>query len=158
MNITYIKIDKIKPYENNPRINDNAIDKVAESIKQFGFKQPIVLDKDYNIIVGHTRTKAAKKLNIDEVPCLVADDLTEEKIKAYRLADNKTNEFSSWDMDKLKDELKNVENLFTGFDKEEIDSILKDININDFFEGSEAEEKKQIKVFCPRCGFEFENG
>ena len=95
----------IKPYEKNPRNNDNAVDKVAESIKQFGFKVPIVIDKDDVIIAGHTRYKAAQRLGLTEVPCIKADDLTPEQVKAFRLADNKVAEFSEWDFDLLQEEL-----------------------------------------------------
>ena len=89
MEIVSRSIDSIKPYEKNPRKNDDAVKYVAQSIKQFGFKVPIVIDSDGIIVAGHTRYKAAKKLKMDEVPCIVADDLTEEQVKAFRLADNK---------------------------------------------------------------------
>lgn len=108
LNIEYVSVDKIKPYENNPRKNDEAVDKVAASIREFGFQQPIVVDKDGVIIVGHTRLKAAKKLKLKEVPVVYAD-LPEEKAKAYRLADNKTNEFSEWDYELLDMELGDIE-------------------------------------------------
>lgn len=122
MNLLYKKIDEIKPYEKNPRKNDEAVKYVAESIKQFGFKVPIVIDRDGIIVAGHTRYKAAKKLNLKEVPCIVADDLTDEQVKAFRLADNKVAEKSEWDFDLLADEL---DELFDfdmtafGFDEEE---------------------------------------
>lgn len=105
MQIIKLKIDDVKPYEKNPRKNDNAVDKVAESIKQFGFKVPLVIDKDNIIIAGHTRYKAAIKLGLSEVPCIIADDLTPKQIKAFRLADNKVAEFSEWDFDLLTEEL-----------------------------------------------------
>ncbi len=104
-NIVYKNINEIKPYENNPRINDDAVDKVAASIKEFGIKQPFVVDDQNVIIVGHTRHKACLQLGITEVPCIVASDLTPEQVKAYRLADNKTNEFAEWDFDLLQEEL-----------------------------------------------------
>lgn len=110
MDIKIVSIDSIKPYENNPRNNSAAIDKVASSIKEFGFKQPIVVDSDGVIIVGHTRYKAAKKLNMQEVPVLYASDLTNEQVKAYRLADNKTAEFSEWDAELLCEELQDLYN------------------------------------------------
>ena len=110
MNIQNIKISKIKPYENNPRvISDEAVDKVMASIKEFGFQQPIVCDKDMVIIVGHTRLKAAKKLGLNEVPVIIADNLTDEQAKAYRLADNKVGEFSKWADDALSFELSELE-------------------------------------------------
>ena len=102
------KIKDVKPYENNPRNNDDSVKGVAESIKQFGFKQPIVVDKDGVIIAGHTRWRAAKRLKMKEVPVIVADDLTEEQAKAYRLADNKVGELSTWDIEKLENELKGI--------------------------------------------------
>ncbi len=108
MNIINIELKKIKQYENNPRKNDEAVGPVAESIKEFGFKCPIILDKNNVIIAGHTRYKAAKQLKLKEVPCIVADDLTEEQIKAFRLADNKVGEIAEWDFDLLNMELESI--------------------------------------------------
>lgn len=96
MQVESMSIDDIKPYENNPRDNDDAVDSVANSIKEFGWQQPIVVDKDNVIIVGHTRYKAAKKLGMDKVPVVVASKLTPEQVKAYRLADNKVGELADW--------------------------------------------------------------
>ena len=98
-------IKSIRPYEKNPRRNDEAVDAVAASIKEFGWQQPIVVDKDGVIIAGHTRYKAAKKLKCDTVPVVVADDLTDDQVKAYRLADNKTGELAEWDTALLGEEL-----------------------------------------------------
>lgn len=111
MNIIEMSIAEVKPYEKNPRKNDQSVDKVANSIKEFGFKVPIVIDKHNVIVCGHTRYKAAKKLGLSVVPCVVADDLTEEQIKAYRLADNKVGEDSLWDMDLLGSELEDILNI-----------------------------------------------
>lgn len=108
MNIIEKNLKDIKPYEKNPRKNDSAVDSVANSIKEFGFKVPIVIDRDNVIVCGHTRYKAAKKIGLKAVPCVVADDLTEEQIKAYRLADNKVSEKSEWDFDLLGEELNNI--------------------------------------------------
>lgn len=105
-------ISEIYPYENNPRNNDSAVEYVANSIKEFGFKVPIVIDKNGVIVAGHTRYKACKKLGIIEVPCIIADDLTEEQIKAYRLADNKVSELASWDNELLKVELDELYGIF----------------------------------------------
>lgn len=105
MDIVLKKISDIRPYEKNPRKNDEAVKYVAESISQFGFKVPIVIDSNGVIVAGHTRYKAAKKLNLKEVPCIVADDLTEEQVKAFRLADNKVAEKAEWDFELLADEL-----------------------------------------------------
>lgn len=103
--IRMISVNEIVPYGKNPRKNDKAVDAVAKSIKEFGFKQPIVIDGNNVIVCGHTRLKAAKKLGITEVPCIIADDLSEEQIKAYRIADNKVGELAEWDWDLLTDEL-----------------------------------------------------
>ena len=111
MNIIEKKLSDIKPYEKNPRKNDNAVEYVANSIKSFGFKVPIVIDKDGVIVAGHTRYKASKKLGLEKVPCIIADDLTDEQIKAYRLADNKVSEKSEWDFDLLFDELSEIGDL-----------------------------------------------
>lgn len=90
-------IHELIPYEKNARKNDKAVPLVAKSIEQFGFKVPIVIDKNNVIVCGHTRYKAAYALGIEEVPCIIADDLTDQQIKAYRLADNKVSEVSKWD-------------------------------------------------------------
>lgn len=108
MEIIEKKIDQVIPYDKNPRNNDVSVDKVAESIKQFGFKVPLVLDKDNIVVCGHTRLKAAKKLGIDKIPCIIANDLSEEQIKAYRLADNRVGEESEWDISLLNEELDGI--------------------------------------------------
>ena len=105
MEIIYKKLGEITPYEKNPRQNDAAVEYVANSIQEFGFKVPVVIDKDNVIVCGHTRYKAAKQLGLSEVPCIIADDLTDEQIKAYRLADNKVAEKAVWDFDLLNEEL-----------------------------------------------------
>lgn len=111
MEVKKVSIDKIKPYANNPRNNNDGVDAVAESIKEFGWQQPIVVDKDNVIIVGHTRFKAAKKLGLNEVPVAVADKLTDEQVKAYRLADNKTGELTDWNDKLLQSELDGITNI-----------------------------------------------
>lgn len=107
--IIYKPLDELKPYKRNPRKNDGAVDAVAASIKEFGFKVPIVIDTNGEIVAGHTRLKAAKKLGLAEVPCIIADDLTPEQIKAFRLADNKTAELAEWDFDLLHFELDDID-------------------------------------------------
>ena len=129
MEIIYKNIKDIKEYDNNPRKNDEAIEYVANSIKEFGFKNPIILSKDNVIIAGHTRLKAAKKLGIKEVPCIMADDLTDEQVKAFRIADNKVGEIAEWDLELLDLELIDIdmdmaEFGFT-FDEEETREIKK---------------------------------
>ena len=106
--ILQVKLKDIHPYPNNPRVNDDAVEAVANSIQEFGFKNPIIVDNEYVIIAGHTRYKAAKKLKLKEVPVIVADDLSEQQVKALRIADNKTSELSDWDGDLLGKELSSI--------------------------------------------------
>lgn len=124
MNTVEKKLNEIQPYEKNPRKNDDAVPYVMESIKQFGFKVPIVIDKDGVIIAGHTRYKAARKLHLDTVPCIIADDLTEEQVKAYRLADNKVSEKAEWDLELLDFELDGILDIdmeALGFELDEVE-------------------------------------
>lgn len=116
MNIIDKPIDELIPYANNPRHNDDAVFAVANSISQFGFKVPVVVDKDNVIVCGHTRYKAAQKLGLKTIPCIIANDLIPEQINAFRLADNKTAELADWDMSKLEEELQGLAN---GFDMED---------------------------------------
>lgn len=109
MNIIDLPIKSIKPYKRNPRKNDSAVEYVANSIRQFGFKVPIVIDENYEIVCGHTRWKAAKTIGLETVPCIMADDLNEEQIKAFRLADNKTAEMAGWDFDLLEMEFNDID-------------------------------------------------
>ena len=135
MKIEQRKPTDIKPYESNPRLNDSAVDAVAESIRQYGFRQPIVVDGDGVIVVGHTRWKAAQKLGIEKVPVHVAKDLTPEQAKAYRIADNKSAELASWNLDLLKLELADLKALDVdltalGFGVDELAELL-DVGIRD---------------------------
>lgn len=151
MEIINIKVDDLKPYENNPRFNDEAVEYVAKSIKEFGFKVPIIVDKNNVIVAGHTRYKASLELGLKEVPCIIADDLTDEQIKAFRLADNKVSEKSQWNYELLTDELNDILNInmqdfgFLDIDKdiEWDDSILEDTPKN--------ENKEEIYYECPYC-------
>lgn len=122
--ITYIPIGDLKPYDKNPRLNDNAVPAVAASIKEFGFKVPIVIDKNFIIVCGNTRYKAAELLELEKVPCIIADDLTPEQIKAFRLADNKVAEFAEWDFAMLANELEEL----TAFD---VDFSMVDFGFED---------------------------
>jgi len=129
MQVELRDIDSIRPYDKNPRVNDDAVDAVAASLREFGFRQPIVVDVDGVIICGHTRWKAARKLGLAKVPVHVAQDLSPEQVKAYRIADNKTAELAEWDMDLLPIELKDLQaadyNLdLLGFDADELAKIL----------------------------------
>lgn len=154
MNIVEKRIEELREYENNPRHNEAAVDAVAESIKQFGFKVPIVIDTDGVIIAGHTRRKAAEKLGLEVVPCIVADDLTPAQIKAFRLADNKTGELASWDFEKLEAELAALSEV----DMSAFGFVMNDdIDIDEFFtEAEEKPEKEPKKIQCPHCGEWFE--
>lgn len=136
------KLIDIHPYENNPRINDEAVDDVVESIKQCSYISPIIIDEDGVILAGHTRYKALTKLGYEDADVIVVSDLTDEQKKKYRLYDNKTSEFASWDQKKLSEELTDV-------DFERYDFGQPDL--------SEKEEKevKQTKA-CPCCGEVFE--
>lgn len=136
------EIGELHPYEKNPRKNDEAVKYVAESIKQFGFKVPIVIDSDGVIVAGHTRWKAAKKLGLETVPCIVADDLTEEQIKAFRLADNKVAEKAEWDFDLLAGELDELFDFdMSVFGFEEISMEEAEL-VEDDFEAELPEEPK----------------
>lgn len=156
MKIEVLKISDLKPYENNPRNNLDAIEAVANSLRRFGWQQPIVIDKDNVIVAGHTRYEAAKRLAMDKVPCKRAEDLTEEEIKAYRLADNKTSELAGWNFEKLEQELDeladfNMEDFGfaadEGFDDGELEALFMD---------APEKETKPKTVICPHCGEEFE--
>ena len=129
MKIEYRALSAITPYEKNPRLNDVAVDAVAESIERFGFRVPLVIDTDGVIVCGHTRYKAAQKLGLDKVPVHVAKDLTPEQIRAYRIADNKTAELASWDMKLLPLELADLQEAgidwsLLGFDEDDLASML----------------------------------
>ena len=157
MQIVYKKVDDLKPYKNNPRFNDDAVQYVANSIKEFGFKVPIIIDKNNEIVAGHTRYKASMELGLKEVPCIVADDLTEEQVKAFRLADNQVSEKSQWDYELLDEELQeilNIDMIDFGFTESDIN-----MDFNRIEEVDEVLDKKEVKqVECPYCHQIFEEG
>ena len=129
MQIQNVPITSVKPYEKNPRFNDDAVDAVAKSIKEFGWQQPIVVDCEMVVIAGHTRLKAAERLGLTEVPVIVADNLTPDQVKAYRIADNKTGELAEWNYDLLPFEIKDLQDAnfdlsILGFDSDELDKLL----------------------------------
>ena len=147
MNVIDMSIDQIIPYQNNPRNNENAVEKVAESIKRFGFKVPIIIDRDNVIVAGHTRLLAANKLGLKTVPCIIADDLTPEQVKAFRLADNKVSEFSTWDFEKLELEMSeiNLDMEIFGFDSiEDIDCNDNEVIEDDFLPDIPEEPKAKL--------------
>lgn len=162
MEIIAKKLDELKPYENNPRHNDNAVQYVRNSIEEFGFKVPLVIDKDNVIVCGHTRYKAAEQMGLKEVPCILADDLTDDQISAFRLADNKTQELAEWDWNKIGIELDSI----TGIDM----SLMGFEDFLDQSDPGELPEKKlkggteinldsfgdeEFTYVCPCCGFRF---
>jgi len=131
MNIEMLEVKVLKPYDRNPRKNKKAIETVKRSLEEFGWRQPIVVDKDMIIVVGHTRYEAAKLLGVNRVPVVVARDLTPEQCRAYRIMDNRSNENAEWDYELLIEEFRNLENIdleLTGFDQKEIDKLLGEEN------------------------------
>ncbi len=123
MKIVNININEIKPYSKNPRVIDDAVEYVKKSIEKFGFKNPIILDKNKEIVCGHVRYEAAKQLNLINIPCIIENNLTSKQIKAFRIAENKTSEMARWNFDLLLDEM----NLLSEFDMSDFQ-----FNIDDF--------------------------
>lgn len=145
MKVTDVNINLIKPYNNNPRVNEDAIEVVQKSLQEFGFQQPLVLDKNYEIIVGHTRFNASKKLGLKEVPCVIAENLSEERIKAYRIMDNKSAEFASWNYGLLTKEMTDLLQAdydldFTGFTDEELADLGLNFDLDEFVEEGLTDE------------------
>ena len=136
MNIVQVKVDDLKPYENNPRRNEHVVPAIMQSIKEYGFLVPLVITADNTVVTGHTRLKASKLLGMDTVPCIVADNLTERQIKAFRIADNKLSEHAEWSEDMLKQELSDLKKegldmSLTGFSFMELEELLNDMAIED---------------------------
>ena len=140
------RLEEIKPYENNPRINDDAVEDVMESIRQCSYIAPIVVDEDGVILAGHTRYKALLRLGYEECDVIVAEGLNEEQKRKYRLYDNKTAELAEWDQRKLMEELSDVD--FLGYDFGQ-PSVRED-------KDGEGEEKDVVTMVCPCCGEVFE--
>lgn len=160
MKIQQTNIDKIIPYSKNPRHNKASTHKIAASIKEFGWQQPIVVDTEMVIIAGHTRLEAAKQLGCAMVPVHIANSLTASQVKAYRLADNRLHEDSSWDEELLKIELeelqeKNVDLELAGFDELELRKILEEVKETTTRPGKELSlnEFENFTHECPKCGF-----
>lgn len=161
-NIKLIDLDKLKEYNNNPKEHpEKQIETLINSIKEFGFSVPIIIDKENEIIAGHARFEASKRLEIDKVPCIKRNDLSEEQVKAFRIADNKITE-SSWDYEQLalefeQLEFENYDLKKTGFNEEEIENILEEAGFNedppeDF---KEYDENIETENKCPKCGYEW---
>lgn len=158
MKIEQWDIDRVRPYEKNPRRNDKAVQAVAESIREFGFRQPIVVDSGGVIVVGHTRYKAALKLGLKTVPVHVAADLTPQQARAYRLADNRTAENAEWDVDLLPIELGELRDggfdlKLAGFSDKELAEYLREFDTD--LEDGNADADAADTVRCPKCGHEF---
>lgn len=151
--LSTMRMDDIRPYPNNPRKNDGAVDAVAESIRQCGYVAPIIVDENGVILAGHTRYKALQKLGYETADVLVKSGMTEEQKKKYRLLDNKTGELAGWDFAMLEDELSELD--FNGFDFG-FDSVPQETTFADLFEPSEPKEKEPKKIQCPHCGEWFE--
>ena len=148
MKVIQKNVNELIPYEKNAKKHDETqIKNVAESIKQYGFVQPVVVDKDNVIVIGHCRVLAAKLLNMETVPCVCVDELTEEQVKALRLVDNKTNE-SPWDFDLLSEELEELDMDLSEFGFAKIEHI----DMDAFFEDTEPTVKEPKKIQCPHCG------
>lgn len=146
MQIIEKKLTELKKYEKNPRRNDQAVDAVAASIRNFGFKVPIIIDKDNVIVAGHTRLKAARKLGLETVPCIIADDLSPEQIQAFRLADNKTAELAEWDPDLLLQELGQItiDMEQFGFDDSDIPEIDGEVYEDEYEEPEKLEPRTKL--------------
>ena len=152
MKIEELKVSDLIPYENNPRKNEGAVDAVAESIREFGFRVPIVVDKENVIIAGHTRWKSAQKLGLEVVPVIRADDLTDEQVKAFRLADNKTGELAGWDFEMLDQELEILKDIdMTKFGFNPVDEFNAS-DLDHMFGEAEQKEKEPKQIQCPHCG------
>lgn len=152
MKVLLQDIKSIKPYKKNPRNNQNSIEPVIESIKAYGFQQPIVVDKKGTIIAGHTRYKAALEMGLKKVPVVVADKLNPKQVRAYRIADNKTNEFARWNMPMLKDELEGLDDFFTGVSESEIEGM--NFGFEELGEGEKENPQNPQNPQTPNIGIE----
>lgn len=151
MELVMRKLTEIFPYPNNPRRNDNAVEAVAESIRQCGYVAPIIVDENGVILAGHTRYKALQRLGRSEAEVIVKDGLTEAQKRKYRLLDNKTGELATWDLDLLSDELEDLD-----FGDLELDWGLDQDSSLDLDDASSGGDDGRETVHCPKCGFVFE--
>ncbi len=161
MKIVQLKTSNLIPYARNNKIHsETQIKKIASSIKEFGWKQPVVVDSGNEIIIGHGRVLAAELLKMEEVPCIIADDLSKQQIKALRISDNKLSDISEWNKEFLSLELEELSEVFdmTNFGFEDYELSETDIDLGDFFEETESQESEQEskKITCPHCGEEVE--
>lgn len=158
-------LEKLTPWEGNPRQNDTAVQKLVQAIGTFGFVNPIIADKDGVIRAGHARYKAAQEIGLKAVPVLFVDFQNEQVAKAYAVSDNKTAELSGWDLPQLKTVLEELSQFdidlgMTAFEQHEIDSLMQEVDVGSFFEdddgGASGKEKEAKTVICPNCGVQFE--
>jgi ParB-like chromosome segregation protein Spo0J len=155
--VTKKRVEELTPYSRNSRTHSDAqVAQIAASIREFGFINPVLVDAENNIIAGHGRVLAARKLGLEEVPCVLHDHLTETQRKAYILADNKLALNAGWDEDMLRLELRELGDMgfdleLTGFDEVEVEALNHKVNIDDFFSDREGEVPKEPKL-CPHCG------
>jgi ParB-like chromosome segregation protein Spo0J len=149
MEVINKKVDELVPYKKNPRVNHQAVNEVAKSIREFGFKVPVIIDEDNVLVAGHTRVEACKRLGIDEVPTIVADDLNEEQIKAFRIMDNKSAQYAEWDYELLLEEIADLDEMdfdidLTGFKEVELDEIIEELA---------GEQRKEMEEEKPEIEF-----
>ena len=158
MEVISLKLSEITPYENNPRKKGKAVEAVKISIKKYGFRVPVIVNKDKILVCGHTRLEAAKILGLEEIPAIFAEDLTDEQVKAFRIADNKVSEFSTWDLEKLEKEIEGLDedefisryfSRYIGDETQKTETFVnKELELDGF-------DDEQFKYECPCCGFRF---
>lgn len=158
MRIEVLKLADVIPYENNPRRNDQAVEAVAESIRQCSYVQPIIVDEAHVILAGHSRRKALERLGVAKVACLIVEGLTEEQKKKYRYLDNKTAEAAEWDLRKLEDELEGLD--LGGLDFFNMAGEVFEVRgLPDYTGAAEIDleefEDEKFRFECPGCGFRF---
>ena len=168
LRVEYLPISELVYYVKNPRKNDAAVGAVAKSIEEFGFKVPILIDDNNEIIAGHTRLKAAQQLELEKVPVIRVSDLSPEQVKAFRIADNKLGEISEWDMDILFEELTDLRECgfdieLTGFSDITLDGFAEtsegsSIDVDSFLTDEDKPDKKPKLITCPHCGESFVPG
>ena len=163
MDIVDMPIEQIKPYKKNPRKNEKAVPEVVKSIKEFGFRQPLVVDSSMVLIVGHTRLLAAKELGLAKVPVHIASTLTPAQVRAYRIADNRSHDRSEWDVTLLNEELGELFEMDEKFDIEFMDfgdfgpGEEKEKEIKEGSKELDEEEFSEFDHKCPKCGFEYDS-
>jgi len=163
VDIVDMPIGQIKPYKKNPRKNEKAVPEVVKSLREFGFRQPLVVDSNMVLIVGHTRLLAAKELGLTKVPVHIASTLTPAQVRAYRIADNRSHDRSEWDVTLLNEELGELFEMDEKFDIEFMDfgdfgpGEEKEKEIKEGSKELDEEEFSEFDHKCPKCGFEYDS-